>query len=238
MSEILSSDFPDEPVFVYGTRLDRIHTEKQRRLLIEPLYTGWSERGAGRTFLALANVGWFHTAGQPPVVPDSLFSLDVAPVVSLHTKEGHFYYQWLMGKPPEVVFEIVSDQHGGEEHLKMQLYTRLRVTYYVIYDPDNLLGNGVLRVYGLSLGKYERIDPNWLSEVGLGLTLWEGEFEHYHDTWLRWCDENGVVIPTGAERAESEHVLAEDARRRASEADEKVRRLEAQLEALGIDPVK
>jgi hypothetical protein len=48
-----------------------------------------------------------------------------------------------------------------------------------------------------------------MPEVGLGLTLWEGSFEGKHETWLRWCDQDGIVIPTGAERAEQEHQRAE-----------------------------
>jgi hypothetical protein len=209
--------------------VDRIYTEKQCRLLTEPLYSSWPGLGEGRTFLALANVGWFHTVGQPPLVPDVLFSLDVVPAGDLHTKAGHSYFQWLIGKPPEVLFEIVSDPRGGEEHLKMQTYARLGVSVYVIYDPDNILKGGKLRVYFLQQTKYEPTDQRWFPQLGLGLTLWEGTFENQRDTWLRWCDRDGVVIPTGAERAEM-------ADRRATEAAEKIGRLEAQLRALGVDP--
>ena len=34
----------------------------------------------------------------------------------------------------------------------------------------------------------------WLEEVGLGLTLWSGQFEEEATRlWLRWCDRNGQV---------------------------------------------
>ncbi|NET60581.1 MAG: Uma2 family endonuclease, partial [Symploca sp. SIO2E6] len=40
----------------------------------------------------------------------------------------------------------------------------------------------------------------WLEEVGIGLMLWYGEFEEDEKTfWLRWCDQEGQPIPTGAE---------------------------------------
>ncbi len=52
-------------------------------------------------------------------------------------------------------------------------------------------------------------EPSWIREVGLGLTLWEGRFENHVDTWLRWTDQAGVPIATGAERAEREHSRAE-----------------------------
>jgi hypothetical protein len=233
----------DDLVTEDDTPVDNIYTEKQQRLLTEPLYSSWAGPGEGRSFLALANVGWFHTYRKPPLVPDVLLSLDVAPAGDLRTKEGHSYYQWLMGKSPEAVIEIVSDRRGGEEDFKERMYARLGVIFYVIYDPNELLGKGVLRAYVLGRRKYEPIDLGWFPELGLGLTLWTGTFEGQQETWLRWCDLEGKVIPTGAERAEEERRRADGERRRADEerrraeqAAERLKRLEAQLRAQGIDP--
>jgi hypothetical protein len=247
----------DELVTEDGAPVERIYTEKQYRLLTEPLYTSWPGPGEGRTFLVLANVGYFHTWRQPPVVPDTLLSLDAVPAGELRTKEGHSYFQWLIGKPPDVLIEIVSDRRGGEEDFKMKMYARLRVLFYVIYDPENILGGGVLRAHVLQRSKYEPVEPGWFPEVGLGLTLWEGVFEGVQATWLRWCDQQGRVIQTGAERAEEEHRRAEEEHRRgeeegrraeeehrraeeegrrADQAAEKIQRLAAQLRALGIEP--
>ena len=64
-------------------------------------------------------------------------------------------------------------------------------------------------------GAYVPTTPEWLPAVGLGLVLWQGTYEKKETTWLRWCDQQKQVIPTGAERAE---------------------RLAAQLRALGIEP--
>jgi Uma2 family endonuclease len=213
----------DELVTEDDTPANTILAEKQQRLLTEPLYSSWTGPGEGRPYLALANVGWFYALRKPPLVPDVLFSLDTAPAGDLRTKEGHSYYQWLMGgKPPDVVIEIVSDRRGGEESYKLRMYARLGVLFYVIYDPRDVLGGGVLRALALQRGKYEAINPAWFPEVGLELTLWEGTFEAQADTWLRWCDQAGRVIPTGAERADV--------------ATDKVKRLEARLRELGIDP--
>jgi hypothetical protein len=226
----------DELVTEDETPVDSIYTEKQQRLLTEPLYSFPNLLGEGRPFLALANVGWFHTYGQPPLVPDCLLSLDVTPAGDLRDKAGRSYFQWLIGKPPDVAIEIVSDRRGGEEDFKMRLCARQRVVFYVIYDPNNLLKGGVLRAYVWQRGQYEPVDPHWFPEVGLGLTLWTGTFEGQPETWLRWCDRDGQVIPTGAERAEEEHRRAEEERRRADQADDKVQRLAAQLRALGVEP--
>jgi len=62
--------------------------------------------------------------------------------------------------------------------------------------------------------------------------LWEGEYEGVKAVWLRWCDQEGNVIPTGAELAEAERARAEEAQRRAeaerARAEEEQRRAEAE----------
>jgi hypothetical protein len=202
--------------------VESIFIEKQYRLLSHPLYSSWAGPGEERPFLMLTNVGWFYGYKLPPLVPDGLLSLDAIPSGDLFTKEGHSYYQWLVGKPPDVIIEIVSDRRGDEEGFKMLTCARQGVPFYVIFDPENLLGGGVLRAYRLQGRKYELIDAGWFPEVGLGLKLWPGTFEGQQQTWLRWCDQQGQVISTGAERAQDE-------RRRAD-------RLANQLRALGIEP--
>jgi hypothetical protein len=84
-------------------------------------------------------------------------------------------------------------------------------------------------VYELRAREYERRADTWLPNVGLGVTLWPGVFEGRHDTWLRWCDQEGKVIPTGAERAETERQRAETEHQRAELLAQKLREL-------GIDP--
>jgi hypothetical protein len=203
--------------------------EKQQRVLTEPLYSSWPGPEPGRPFLVQANVGLFYAMAQPPLVPDVLLALDVARQADLRRKENRSYFVWLVGKVPEVVLEIVSDRRRGEATHKMRDYARLRILYYVIYDPSNILAEGVLRAFVLQIDHYEPIDPRWLSAVGLGLILWSGSYEDANEQWLRWCDQQGQVIPTGRERAEQEHQRAEQALQQAE-------RLRAQLRAAGIEP--
>ncbi len=77
----------------------------------------------------------------------------------------------------------------------------------------------------------------------LGLTLWDGVFEEKHDTWLRWTDEEGGLIPTGKESALEarqsaiqEHQRAEAAQERAEAARQRLERLAAMLRQAGLDP--
>src|SRR5437879_320216 len=67
----------DDLVTEDGAPVDSIYAEKQYRLLTEPLYSSWAGPGGGRPFLALANVGWFHTSGQTPVVSDAQLCVGV-----------------------------------------------------------------------------------------------------------------------------------------------------------------
>ena len=209
--------------------VERILIEKLYRLLTHPLYASWPGPGDGRSFLVLANVGWFYKEKTPAVVPDCLLSLDVTCPRDLHNKQGHSYYQWQMGKPPDVLLEFVSDKLGGENSFKRDLYARQGVPYYAIYDPEHCLSEETLRTYELSGGSYRSVEAGPWPAIGLGLRLWPGVFEGHEDVWLRWCDARGEIIPTAEERAA---ILAE----RARQADERIRQLEAELRLLKGTP--
>jgi Uma2 family endonuclease len=211
------------------TPVDNLFSAKQQRLLVEPLYSSWAGPGDGRPFLADANVGVFYSVRRPPLVPDAFLSLDVQAPEDLWTRSNRSYFVWEYGKPPDVAIEVVSNQKGAEAEGKLRDYARIGVAYYVIFDPINQLQAGLLRVYRLHEGIYHQTAEGWLPMVGLGLILWQGVYEGLLQTWLRWCDRDGVVIPTGAERAEQEHQRAEQEHQRAE-------RLVAQLRALGIAP--
>jgi Uma2 family endonuclease len=209
--------------------VDNLFSAKQQRLLVEPLYSSWAGPGEDRPFLADANVGVFYSVRQPPLVPDGFLSLDVQAPADVWVKRHRSYFIWEYGKPPDVVIEVVSNQQGGEAERKLRIYAQIGVVYYVIFDPDKQLGAEVLRIYRLREGEYRQTPEGWFPRVGLGVTLWQGVYEDMAQTWLRWCDRDGNVILTGAERAEQEHQRAEQEHQRAE-------RLAAQLRALGIEP--
>ncbi len=189
--------------------LDNFLVEKQQRLLTEPLYSSWSGPEDGRPFLVAANVGVFMSVFEPPVAPDVLLSMDVETPTSFAEKRNRTYFGWEFGKPPEVVIDIVTncEKHAIEQ--KIQRYAWMKIDYAVVYDPFLCLQGDVLSVYEYVLLSYTRIEETWLISAELGLTLWNGVFEGIEGTWLRWCDSNGNVIPTGAEVAQQERVLRE-----------------------------
>jgi Uma2 family endonuclease len=203
--------------------VDNLASEKQMRLLVESLYTGWSGPLDKRPFLAAANVGLFASVHESPIVPDVFLSLDVSVPVNWWDKGKRAYFFWEFGKAPDLVLEIVSNREGGETDRKMAAYARMGIPYYVIYDPQQQVQEDVLRAYALTPRReYEEILPDHFVGLDLGLTLWQGAYENKEDTWLRWQDSQGNLISTGAELAAQERQRAE--------------RLAEKLRQLGIDP--
>jgi Uma2 family endonuclease len=232
------------------TPVDNIPSEKQQRLLTEPLYSSWQGPGEQRPFLAAANIGVFSQTELPAIVPDVFLSLDVAVARDWWLKKHRSYYIWDVGKPPDLVIEIVSNAVGNENGEKRKKYAWMRVPFYVIYDPRLEVMEEALTVYELRDLQYERRENRLFACLKLGLTLWEGEFEGKMDTWLRWTDEQGKLIPTGKERAEQadqraeqadqraeqERLRAEQADQRAEQADQRAEHLAALLRQAGIVP--
>jgi Uma2 family endonuclease len=204
-----------------NTPVDNIFSEKQQRLLTDPLYSSWSGPGGEkRSFMALANVGLFYSVEEQAIVPDILVSLDVQIPADVWEKKHRSYFIWEYGKPPEVVIEVVSNRKGGELGSKKERYARLGIAYYVVYDPNNQLGSKTLHLFERRGSMYAPLRRPWLSVLELGLTLWTGVYQEMEATWLRWTDEAGNVIPTGAERAEA-------AEARVAELEARLRQLEA-----------
>jgi Uma2 family endonuclease len=197
------------------TPVDNIFSERQMDLLTDCLYASWSGSKGDKAFIALSNVALYYTPHEDALVPDVLVSLGVRLPADVWEKANRSYLIWEYGKPPEIVVEIVSNRKGRELSYKMEQYARLGITYYLVFDPLHQLSSKPLRIYALKDARYQENKKEWLSGVGLGVTLWEGNYRGLQAVWLRWRDEDGRLLLTGEERAE---------------------RLAAQLRALGIEP--
>ncbi|MBE9058953.1 Uma2 family endonuclease [Sphaerospermopsis sp. LEGE 08334] len=227
IKDIDNCDIPDANLLITedDTPVDNLASAKQQRLLVGSLYSSLENQ----VFLAEANVGVYHTYGEPAIVPDVFVSFDVQTPQNWWEKQNRCYLVWKFGKVPEVAIEIVSNQEGEELGKKLQIYEKMRVYHYVVYDPHLHLGDKVLTVYNLKARRYVETTDHWLEEIGLGVTLWEGEFEGRNDTWLRWCDHDGNVLMTGDEKALQE-------KKRAENAEQRAQLLAERLRALGVDP--
>jgi Uma2 family endonuclease len=222
ISHIVTED--DEPV-------DNIFSAVQQRLLVEPLYSSWSGPGEGRTFFAESNIGVFYMLKAPPLVPDALLSLDVQADENVWAKEHRSYFIWEFGKPPDVVIEVVSNKIGGEDTKKLDTYARMRVSYYVIFDPEHHLSEETLCIYRLNGYSYQRHDTLQLPDLHIGLTMWEGVYSEMQALWLRWVDENGNLILTGKELAEQAQAEAAQAQAEAAQAQAEAAQAQAEKEA-------
>jgi len=241
-------DFPDPSLFITedDTPVDNFASAKQQRLLVSALYSALTDR----VFLAEANVGIYHAVSQPAIVPDVFVSFNVQVPEAWWEKPNRCYMVWNFGKPPEIAIEVVSNQVGNELTDKLRIYEQMRVSYYVVYDPSHQLGEQTLYLFELRGVCYSEIADTWLEQVGLGLTLWQGEFEGRQDTWLRWQDQAGNLLQLGDEqavqerqraeqerqRAEQERQRAEQERQRAEQERQRADRLAELLRAQGIDP--
>lgn len=198
--------------------LDNFASAKNKRLLVSSLYSSLQKQ----PFLAAANVGVYYTDLKPAIVPDVFLGLNAQVPQNWWEKQNRCYMVWRFGKPPEVAIEIVSNKIGDELGEKLRIYEHMRASYYIVYDPTNKLSEETLRIYELRGMRYYQTSETWLEQVGLGLTLWEGEFEAREDSWLRWCYQDGTVLPTGDERASS--------------AEQRAAQLAEKLREMGINP--
>ncbi|MEM8605372.1 MAG: Uma2 family endonuclease [Cyanobacteria bacterium P01_H01_bin.121] len=251
------------------TPVDNFQSAQQQRLLVEPLY---SNRTLPSPFIADANVGLFYELKGEPIVPDVLLSLGVQRAADYSKRRDRSYFVWEFGKVPEVCIEIVSNQEGdelalskksqrqGKTRSKQEIYAQVGARYYVVFDPlkqiqgPHEMAGACLRMWMLTGMNYREITSSeglvevgqwlWLEDVGVGLTLWEGQFEEdVMRLWLRWCDRDGQVIPTGAEgqamaqqQAVTERQRADAEQERADAEQQRAERLAERLRTMGIDP--
>jgi Uma2 family endonuclease len=133
---------------------------------------------------------------------------------------------------------------------KWQVYEEiLRIPYYVVFSRYD----DRLYFFHLVGGHYQRQDLDaihpriWISELQLGLGLWDGEYDEIERRWLRWYDAEGNWVLTDAEfqqqqaeeqrrqaeeqrrQAEEQRSLADQERQRAQQEQERANAAEAQL---------
>ncbi len=244
------------------TPVDNFQSAQQQRLLVDALY---SSKALASPFLAEANVGLFYKLKSDPIVPDMLLSLGIQRAEDFSQRRNRSYFVWEFGKVPEVCIEIVSNAEGDELMLskksqqkgktvcKKDIYAQIGIPYYIVFDPlqqiqgKHEMNGALLRVWTISPMGHTELTPSqgimtagqsvWLERIGLGLTLWEGPFEEeVSRLWLRWCDQKGQVIPTGAEGQDRAQQRVDIEKQRADAEQQRAERLAERLRSMGIDP--
>jgi len=131
---------------------------------------------------------------------------------------------------------------------KWEVYEQiLHIPYYIVFSRYT----NQLRAFRLKGAHYEELDLQeprvWMSELELGLGLWQGEYQGIERLWLRWYDARGNWIPTEAEQeraekaqalqqVEQERQQAQQERQRAEQAESRLESLMQRLRDSGIDP--
>ncbi len=188
----------DKIIVQDDTPVDSIYAEKLMRLLVTSLNSGWPKLYPQRRKIAMANVGLFYGKNQLPVVPDVMVSLDVDSPTDVRLKPHRSYFSWVYGKMPDAVVEIVSNTQGEELGIEFDIYARLAIPYYIVWDPEHFLKAQSLTCYTWRDKKYHENGP-WLPGMGIGVVEWLGEYEGIRTNWLRWCDAQGNILQTADE---------------------------------------
>ncbi|PIG93052.1 hypothetical protein CSQ79_12645 [Gloeocapsopsis sp. IPPAS B-1203] len=148
----------------------------------------------------------YHTTGispRVPVVPDAFLSLGVERKKG--GKSRRSYVVWEEG------VEMVSHKPGGEYDEKMNIYTRLGVLYYVIYNPEFWQRDKrqPFEVYKLVNGEYELQsgEPCWMPEVELGIGRCQMIFGNVLQEQLAWFNVKGDRYLSEAEQERQQREL-------------------------------
>ena len=186
------------------------------------------------------DMGIYHTTGaspRVPVIPDGFLSLGVE-----RRKNGGSRSSYVMWEenytPPILTLEVVSHSYGDEYEKKLDIYRKLGVKYYVIYNPKFWRRDGHLpfEVYQLVDGDYQLQigEPLWMPEIGLGIGRAVLPSDRFRREVLSWFDERGQRYLTTEEQADLESQRANLEQQRADAAQKQVELLLAKLRSLGI----
>jgi len=171
------------------------------------------------TDFVAADMFWYWEEGHP----ESCVAPDVMVVKGVGRSDRRSFFSWREGGAvPCAVFEMASQKTWRDDlGPKRQLYERLGVREYFLFDPEGEYLRPPLWGFRLREGRYEPIDPDAderLRSEELGVLM------RAEGLMLRLFDwTTGVPIPTREERVEQEQ-------RRADTLAAEVERLKALLE--------
>ncbi len=168
------------------------------------------------------NILLYYEEGKPPksVSPDVLFVRGIA------KKLRRTYKLWEEGRMPDVVFEISSRKTWGDDwHVKFQLYARLGVKEYYLFDPEYDYLPEPLIAFRLTNSIYKKlkVKKNRVYSEALGLELVDtGE------TLRLFHQPTGRFLPTLAEETQAR----EQAEAALKQAESEIAKLQAELARL------
>jgi Uma2 family endonuclease len=174
--------------------------------------------------------------------PDWFYVPNVPPLVNGAYRRSYVMWKELIA--PLIVLEFVSgdgteerDQTRGKG--KFWVYEQvIHPVYYGIYE----FKLGRIELYELVRGRYQLVIPNAhghfpIEPLGVTLGIWQAKFIDMTLPWMRWCDNEGNLLPISKELAEYERHRAELAeaqlqqeRQRAEVAEGRIELVEEQVQ--------
>ena len=219
----------DELVTDDGEPLESNRHRLQMTLLLETLEFAW---GGRNDYFVGGNMFLYYSALQAKKY--DFRGPDVFVVLDTERRNRKAWVTWEEdGKHPDLVIELTSDTTRAVDYNdKKRIYgSVLGIPEYFIYDPES----GVLDGFRLDVHPYRYVPMPAVASgrlpaerLGLELGPWQGSYQGFRETWLRWFRPDGQLLPIPAEAH-----AAEAARR--EEAEARVRALEAELAALRRD---
>ena len=154
------------------------------------------------------DMGVYHTTGVSPlvpIVPDGFLSLGVERRKADKSRKS--YVVWEENNiVPILALEIVSLTPGGEYDKKLDIYAKLGVLYYIIYNPEYWQRDShqPFEVYRLVDGSYQLQigEPFWMPEIGLGIGRSQYISGNIQRQVLYWYDRQGKRYQNPEEQLE------------------------------------
>jgi Uma2 family endonuclease len=151
---------------------------------------------AGQKVYVSGDLLVYYEQGNPRkyVVPDAFVAKGITP------RRRRVYKIWIEGKAPDVVIETTSRQSRRKDTIdKPQLYARLGVKEYFLFDPDQEYLDPPLQGYRLVGGIFVPLEADPTSrlnsqELALNLCVQDGHVQFYRQ-------DTGERLLAPAERA-------------------------------------
>ena len=217
-----------------GVPLENPWHRKNINLLCESLENHWQPR---RDFFVGGNMCVYYSVQQAR--NRDFLGPDVFVVQGVdHDKPREVWATWLEENHGlDVAIELLSPSTANHDLTdKKDIYEqKLRTPEYFCFDPETHLLTG----WRLDARRhYQRIEPAangwlWSEELELWLGTWEGHYDAYQSTWLRWFAPSGNLCLLAVE---SEAQRADEEAQRADRAEAELDRLKKLLAAQSVSP--
>jgi Uma2 family endonuclease len=207
-----------------GTFVKNFQEHPQSILLTDSIEPILQQRHPDGQYAIGQDCGIYWRITEPPEkgaeAPDWFYVPNVPPVINGEIRRSYVFWQEFIA--PLIILEFVSGD-GTEERDKTPwtgkffIYEQvIRPAFYAIYEVKR----AQVEVYQFVANQFALIQPNErghypIIPLGVELGIWQGRYQNQDLPWLRWWNDKGNLLLTGAERAD---------------------RLAAQLRAAGIEP--